>query len=48
MKEVQDFWGRTEIEPGSNRNNIIINLIIILNINKYVNLAQIKKKTKIA
>ena len=44
MREVQDFWGQTEVEPGSNRNNIVINLIIILNINKYVNLAQIKKK----
>ena len=47
MREVQDFWGQTEVESGSNCNNIIINLIIILNINKYVNLAQIKKKTKI-
>ena len=28
------FLGRTEVEPGSNRNDIIINLIIILNIYK--------------
>ena len=35
-----------EVEPGLNRDDVIINLIIILNINKYINLVQ-KKFTKI-
>ena len=43
--EVQGFWGRTEVEPGSNRDNVIINLIIILNI--YKNIKLIKKNRKI-
>ena len=47
MREVQGFRGWTEVKPGSNRDDIIINLIIILNINKYINLVQIKKITKI-
>ena len=33
-----------EIKPRSNRDDVIINLIIILNINKYINLVQINKK----
>ena len=36
--EVQDFWGRSEVEPGSNRDGVIINLIIILNIYKNIKL----------
>ena len=36
-----------EIEPGSNRDDIIINLIIILNINKNIKLVKIEKLTKI-
>ena len=41
-REVQGFWDRTEVEPESNRDDIIINLIIILNI--YKNIKLIKKK----
>ena len=26
--EIQGFWGQTEVESGSNRDNVIINLII--------------------
>ena len=36
-----------EIEPESNRDDIIINLIIILNINKNIKLVKIEKLTKI-
>ena len=36
-----------EIEPRSNRNDVIINLIIILNINKNIKLVKIEKLTKI-
>ena len=44
-REVQGFWDRTEVEPESNRDDIIINLIIILNI--YKNIKLIKKNRKI-
>ena len=35
-----------EIGPRSNRDNIVINLIIILNINKYIKLVKIEKLHK--
>ena len=32
-----------KVEPGLNRDDVIINLIIILNINKYIKLVKIEK-----
>ena len=31
-RELQGFWNRTKIEPKSNRKNLIINFIIIVQI----------------
>ena len=36
-----------KVEPRSNRDDVIINLIIILNINKYIKLVKIEKLDKI-
>ena len=36
-----------KVEPGLNRDDVIINLIIILNINKYIKLVKIEKLAKI-
>ena len=36
-----------KVEPESNHDDVIINLIIILNINKYIKLVKIEKLAKI-
>ena len=45
--EGQGFWSWTEVESRSNRDDVIINLIIIHNINKYIKLIKIEKLPKI-
>ena len=40
---MENFLSRTEVELGSNHNDIIINLIIILNIYKNIKLIKNKK-----
>ena len=46
--EVQDFQNRSEVEPRSNHNDVIISLIIFENINKYIKFIKLAKLTNIS